>query len=46
VDIYAEGIKPETLNRQELATHLRQAEQRYTAKEQIIGPEAMRYHSA
>ena len=45
VDIYAEGIKPETLNRQELGDAIfDKLKQRYTAKEQIIGPEAMRYH--
>jgi preprotein translocase subunit SecA len=45
VDIYAEGIKPETLNRQELGDAIfEKLKQRYAAKEQIIGPEAMRYH--
>jgi preprotein translocase subunit SecA len=45
VDIYAEGIKPETLNRQELGDAIfDKLKQRYTAKEQIIGAEAMRYH--
>jgi len=45
VDIYAEAIKPETLNRQELGDAIfDKLKQRYTAKEQIIGPEAMRYH--
>jgi len=45
VDIYAEGIKPDTLNRQELGDAIfEKLKQRYAAKEQIIGPEAMRYH--
>jgi preprotein translocase subunit SecA len=45
VDIYAEGIKPETLNRQELGDAIfDKLKQRYDAKEQLIGPEAMRYH--
>jgi len=45
VDIYAEGIKPETLNRQELGDAMfDKLKGRYAAKEQMIGPEAMRYH--
>jgi preprotein translocase subunit SecA len=45
VDIYAEGIKPETLNRQELGDSIfDKLKERYAAKEQMIGPEAMRYH--
>ena len=45
VDIYAEGIKPETLNRQELGDAIfDKLKERYNAKEQMIGPEAMRYH--
>jgi preprotein translocase subunit SecA len=45
VDIYAEGIKPETLNRGELGDAIfDKLKERYTAKEQMIGPEAMRYH--
>jgi preprotein translocase subunit SecA len=45
VDIYAEGIKPETLNRGELGDAIfEKLKERYAAKEQIIGPEAMRYH--
>ena len=45
VDIYAEGIKPETLNRQELGDAIfEKLKARYAAKEQMIGPEAMRYH--
>jgi preprotein translocase subunit SecA len=45
VEIYAEGIKPETLNRGELGDAIfEKLKERYAAKEQIIGPEAMRYH--
>jgi preprotein translocase subunit SecA len=45
VDIYAEGIKPETLNRQELGDAIfDKLKARYDAKEALIGPEAMRYH--
>jgi len=45
VDIFAEGVKPETLNRQELGDAIfEKLKQRYNAKEQLIGPEAMRYH--
>ncbi len=45
VDIYAEGIKPETLNRQELGDAIfGKLKERYDAKEQLIGPDAMRYH--
>ncbi len=45
IDIYAEGIKPETLNRQELGDAIfEKLKERYSAKEQLIGPEAMRYH--
>jgi preprotein translocase subunit SecA len=45
VDIYAEGVKPETLNRQELGDAIfDKLKQRYDAKEQLIGPDAMRYH--
>jgi preprotein translocase subunit SecA len=45
VDIYAEGIQPETLNRQELGDAIfDKLKQRYAAKEQMIGPDAMRYH--
>jgi preprotein translocase subunit SecA len=45
VDILAEGIKPETLNRQELGDAIfSKLKERYDAKEQLIGPEAMRYH--
>jgi len=45
VDILAEGLKPETLNRQELGDAIFDVlKKRYDAKEQLIGPEAMRYH--
>ena len=45
VDIYAEGIKPETLNRQELGDAIfDKLKERYAGKELMIGPEAMRYH--
>ena len=45
VDIYAEDIKPETLNRAELGDAIFQKlKERYDAKEKLIGPEAMRYH--
>jgi preprotein translocase subunit SecA len=45
VDILAEGIKPETLNRQELGDAIfDKLKERYDAKEKLIGPEAMRYH--
>ena len=45
VDILAEGIKPETLNRQELGDAIfDKLKDRYDAKEMLIGPDAMRYH--
>ncbi len=45
VDILAEGLKPETLNRQELGDAIfEQLKARYDAKETLIGPDAMRYH--
>ncbi len=45
VDILAEGIKPESLNRQELGDAIfAKLKERYDAKEKLIGPEAMRYH--
>jgi preprotein translocase subunit SecA len=45
VDILAEGIKPEQLNRQELGDAIfEKLKERYQAKEQLIGPDAMRYH--
>ena len=45
VDIYAEGVKPESMNRQELGDAIfDKLKERYDAKEKLIGPEAMRYH--
>ena len=45
VDILAEGIKPETLNRQELGDAIfDKLKARYSAKEKLIGLDAMRYH--
>ncbi len=45
VDIYAEGLKPEDMNRQELGDAIfDKLKQRYDAKEKLIGAEAMRYH--
>ncbi len=45
VDILAEGLKPETLNRQELGDAIfEQLKARYDAKEKLIGPDALRYH--
>ncbi len=45
VDILAEGIKPESLSRQELGDAIfDKLKERYDAKEQLIGPDAMRYH--
>ena len=45
IDILAEGLKPETLNRQELGDAIFQKlKERYEAKENLIGPDAMRYH--
>jgi preprotein translocase subunit SecA len=45
VDILAEGIKPQELNRQELGDAIfEKLKQRYDAKERLIGADAMRYH--
>jgi preprotein translocase subunit SecA len=45
VDILEEGIKPETLNRQELGDAIfEKLKARYDGKEFLIGPDAMRYH--
>jgi preprotein translocase subunit SecA len=45
VDILAEGLKPDALNRQELGDAIfDKLVHRYDAKERIIGPEAMRHH--
>src|SRR5256886_17589780 len=44
-DIFAEGIKPESLNRQDLVDAIfNKLKERYEAKEKLIGPDAMRYH--
>ena len=45
VDILAEGIKPESLSRQELGDAIfGRLKERYDAKQKLIGPDAMRYH--
>jgi preprotein translocase subunit SecA len=45
VDILAEGIQPESMSRQELGDAIfAKLKERYDAKEQLIGPDAMRYH--
>jgi preprotein translocase subunit SecA len=45
IDIFAEGVKPESLNRQELGDAIfDKLKARYDAKEQLIGSDAMRYH--
>jgi len=45
VDIYAEGVKPESLNRAELGDAIfDKLKERYDSKEKLIGAEAMRYH--
>src|SRR2546430_3897118 len=45
VDVLAEGLKLETLNRQELGDAVfDKLKERYDAKEKLIGPDAMRYH--
>jgi preprotein translocase subunit SecA len=45
VDFVAEGVKPESLNRQELGDAIfDKLKERYDAKEKLIGPEAMRHH--
>jgi len=45
VDIYAEGIKPEEMSRQEIGdTVFDKLKERYDAKEKLIGADAMRYH--
>ena len=45
VDIVAEGITPDTLNRQELGDAIfDKLKARYEAKEKLIGADAMRYH--
>src|SRR5258707_8917621 len=45
VDFLAEGVKADTLNRQELGdTIFAKLKERYDAKEKLIGPDAMRRH--
>jgi preprotein translocase subunit SecA len=45
VDFLAEGVKAETLNRQELGDAIfDKLKERYDAKETLIGPDAMRHH--
>ena len=45
LDIYAEGVKPEQMNRQELGDAIfDKLKERYDSKEALIGAEAMRYH--
>ena len=45
VDIMAEGVKPDNLNRHELGNAVfERLRARYDAKEKLIGAEAMRYH--
>jgi preprotein translocase subunit SecA len=45
IDIYAEGLKPDQMNRQELGDAIfDRLKERYDAKEALIGAEAMRYH--
>ena len=45
VDIYAEGIRPENLNRSELGDQIfDKLVERYDAKERLLGPDAMRHH--
>jgi preprotein translocase subunit SecA len=45
VDFIAEGVKPETLNRQELGDAIfEKLKERYDAKEKVIGPDGMRHH--
>jgi preprotein translocase subunit SecA len=45
VDIYAEGVKPEEMSRQELGDAIfDKLKERYDAKEKLVGAEAMRYH--
>ena len=45
VDFLAEGVKAESLNRQELGDAIfEKLKERYDAKEKLIGPDAMRHH--
>ncbi|MGA7289117.1 MAG: SEC-C metal-binding domain-containing protein, partial [Terriglobales bacterium] len=45
IDIYAEGVNPDQMNRQELGDAIfEKLKERYDAKEALIGADAMRYH--
>jgi preprotein translocase subunit SecA len=45
VDFYAEGVKPDTMNRAELGDAIfDKLKERYDGKEKLIGADAMRYH--
>jgi preprotein translocase subunit SecA len=45
VDFLAEGVKADSLNRQELGDAVfEKLKERYDAKEKLIGPQAMRHH--
>jgi preprotein translocase subunit SecA len=45
VDFLAEGVRPETLERQALGDAIfEKLKERYEAKEKLIGPDAMRHH--
>jgi preprotein translocase subunit SecA len=45
VDFLAEGVKPDTLNRQDLGDAIfAKLKERYDAKEKLIGPDGMRHH--
>jgi preprotein translocase subunit SecA len=45
VDFLAEGVKADTLNRQELGDAIfEKLKERYDAKEKLIGPDGMRHH--
>ena len=45
VDFLAEGVKPDTLERQALGDAIfEKLKERYDAKEKLIGPDAMRHH--
>jgi preprotein translocase subunit SecA len=45
VDFLAEGVKPESLERQALGDAIfEKLKERYEAKEKLIGPDAMRHH--
>ncbi len=45
VDIYADGLKPDEMSRQELGDAIfNKLKERYDEKEKLISPDAMRYH--